>query len=931
MKKNNKFTKWSIWTILIIIPLWVTTELYSRGSGNGVSGLTATNSAGCNCHGSSASSATVLSVSSTTGGFKFTPNQEVEFIVTVTNSTKSAAGVNIAVKTTETGNTNAGTLSFASGSGLRTESGEITHSTPKSFMGEVYTEFNFKWAAPSTPGTYYLRAIGNAVNENGSESGDQWNWMTPKALVVAGINITAPTASSKWCVNTSQDITWTQTGVDNVKIELSTDGGSSFPITLANSVSASSGKYSWTISADLSPGNQYQIRLTDVAAPNITAKTPNFTIAGTARITQHPASVEVCEQKKATFTVVTTGSVSKYEWRKDGTPIPASDSPTLTFNLATLEDQGTYTVVVFPECGEPITSNAVTLKVNEAAGIAQQPTSVDACRGDDIMIFIRSKGKNKQVQWFKNDTAISGANNDTLRLFNISDNDVGSYFARVSGDCGPNVNSIPVLLILGEEPKITKNPESKNVCENATLTLNVVAMGSGLEYQWKKDGADISNAILPELTIQSFKPSDVGEYHVVIKGICGEPISSKAANVTLNERPAITTHPKSANLNVGDFINISVAATGKDLQYQWYKDGAAMEGKTTPNYSVPNVSLDDAGDYYCQVTNDCGTAKSQIATITVTQIADGKLVLSRESTDLGILRVGKNYNFKFAGLVRNIGSKPIIVNELEVGGDSETGLEIIFTLPVTISPGQAKDFEVNITPSSRGQKEYDITFTTADEQKVTFIMRATNIDHEISLSLEKLEFGHVIKSEKSIKDITIINSGVTDVVLSKASITGENADKFSIEGDYNNKTIPGATNLTLAVAFLSAEENEYNAVLELDFAEVGVMKVNIHAVSVASSIKLPTEYINEFRVYPNPASEMLNIELSVKSGLNYTFKVFNDKGDMLKSKSGYATHGPNTISWNIRDNSGISLSSGTYLLVVEINSTVVAEKIIIVR
>jgi len=76
---------------------------------------------------------------------------------------------------------------------------------------------------------------------------------------------------------------------------------------------------------------------------------------------------------------------------------------------------------------------------------------------------------------------------------------------------------------------------------------------------------------------------------------------------------------------------------------------------------------------------------------------------------------------------------------------------------------------------------------------------------------------------------------------------------------------------------------------------------------------------------------MLNIELSVKSGLNYTFKVFNDKGDMLKSKSGYATHGPNTISWNIRDNSGISLSSGTYLLVVEINSTVVAEKIIIVR
>lgn len=931
MKKNNKFTRLSIWAILMIIPLWVVTELYSRSGGQGISGLTATNSTGCNCHGSSASSATVLSVSSTTGGFKFTPSQEVEFIITVTNSTKSASGINIAVKTTETGNSNAGTLSFATGSGLRTESGEITHSTPKSFMGESYTEFNFKWTAPSTPGTYYLRAIGNAVNQSGDESGDQWNWMTPKALIVAGMNVTAPTASSKWCVNTSQDITWTQTGVDNVKIELSTDGGSTFPITLANSVSAATGKYTWIISPEMNPGNQYQIRLTDVVTSNITAKSPNFTIAGTAHITQHPSNVEVCEQEKATFTVVATGSISKYEWRKDGTPIPASDSPTLTFNFSTIQDQGTYTAVVFPECGEPIVSDPVTLKVNEAAGIAQQPSSVDACRGDNVLIFIRSRGKNKQVQWFKNDVAISGANSDSLRLTNVSDNDAGSYFARVSGDCGPNVNSVPVLLVLGEPPQITKDPESKNICENATLTLNVVAMGAGLEYQWKKDGVDIFNAILPEFTIQSFKSSDVGEYHVVVKGICGEPISSKVAVVTLNEKPAITSHPKSANLNVGDFINISVTATGKDLQYQWYKDGNLLEGKTTSNYSVPTVSLEDAGDYYCEVSNDCGTAKSQTATITVTQIEDGKLALNRESADLGILRVGKDYNFKFAGLVRNIGSKPIVVNQIEVGGDFEAGLEIIFTIPSTIQPGQAKDFEININPSSKGQKEYDITFTTEDAQTITFIMRATNIDHEISLSLEKIEFGNVIKSEKSIKEITIINSGVTDVVLNKALITGENADKFTLEVDYNNKTIAGATNLTLEVAFFAEEEGEYNAVLELDFAEVGIMKVNLHAQSVASSIKLPTDFINEFRVYPNPASDILNIELSAKTDLNYTFKVFTDKGDMLKSKSGYATQGLNTVPWNIRDNSGTSISSGTYLLVVEINGTVAVEKVIIVR
>jgi len=456
-------------------------------------------------------------------------------------------------------------------------------------------------------------------------------------------------------------------------------------------------------------------------------------------------------------------------------------------------------------------------------------------------------------------------------------------------------------------------------------------MGAGLEYQWKKNGVDIFNAIEPTFTIQSFKQSDVGEYHVVVKGICGDPVNSKVANVTLNEKPAITTEPKSANLNVGGFINISVAASGKDLRYQWYKDNVKLEGQTTPTYSVPNISLDDAGEYYCEVSNDCGTAKSQVATITVTQIADGKLALSKESADLGILRVGKDYNFKFQGLVRNIGSKPIVVNGIEIGGDVEMNLEVIFTFPVTIAPGQSADLEINISPSSKGQKEYDVTFSTEDEQSITFIMRATNVDHEISLSLEKIEFGNVIKNEKSIKEISIINSGITDVVLTKASITGDDANKFSFEDEYNNKTISGGTNLKLEIAFLAQEENEYNAMLELEFAELDVMKVNLHAVSVASSVKFPNEFITDFKVYPNPAIDVVNIEISAITDLDYNLKVYNDKGDLVKSKTGYANQGVNSIPWNIRNSSGIAITSGSYLLVFEINGSVAVEKLIILR
>jgi hypothetical protein len=45
--------------------------------------------------------------------------------------------------------------------------------------------FTFTWKAPSQEGTYYMQAIGNAVNGNGNDdANDAWNWMQPVALTV---------------------------------------------------------------------------------------------------------------------------------------------------------------------------------------------------------------------------------------------------------------------------------------------------------------------------------------------------------------------------------------------------------------------------------------------------------------------------------------------------------------------------------------------------------------------------------------------------------------------------------------------------------------------------------------------------------------------------------------------------------------------------
>ena len=64
-------------------------------------------------------------------------------------------------------------------SGTKLSGGQLTHSTVLT-NGTV----DFKWTAPSTPGTYTIKAVGNAVNGNGGDdSGDKWNTTTTTITV----------------------------------------------------------------------------------------------------------------------------------------------------------------------------------------------------------------------------------------------------------------------------------------------------------------------------------------------------------------------------------------------------------------------------------------------------------------------------------------------------------------------------------------------------------------------------------------------------------------------------------------------------------------------------------------------------------------------------------------------------------------------------
>lgn len=82
--------------------------------------------------------------------------------------------------------------------------------------------------------------------------------------------------------------------------------------------------------------------------------------------------------------------------------------------------------------------------------------------------------------------------------------------------------------------------------------------------------------------------------------------------------PSITSHPANATKNLGESVTFTTAASGTaTLSYQWKKGASSISGATSASYTISSVTAADAGSYSCTVTNGCGTATSNAATLTV--------------------------------------------------------------------------------------------------------------------------------------------------------------------------------------------------------------------------------------------------------------------------------------------------------------------------
>lgn len=76
--------------------------------------------------------------------------------------------------------------------------------------------------------------------------------------------------------------------------------------------------------------------------------------------------------------------------------------------------------------------------------------------------------------------------------------------------------------------------------------------------------------------------------------------------------PVVQTQPDSVTVAIGEPASFAVEAINA-LNYQWFKNGAAISGATQPTLNFASATLADEGSYYCRLSN--GTAQINTRTV----------------------------------------------------------------------------------------------------------------------------------------------------------------------------------------------------------------------------------------------------------------------------------------------------------------------------
>ncbi len=343
--------------------------------------------------------------------------------------------------------------------------------------------------------------------------------------------------------------------------------------------------------------------------------------------------------------------------------------------------------------------------------------------------------------------------------------------------------------------------------------------------------------------------------------------------------PVIVTQPSSYTVDVGAPVNLSVVATGDDITYQWFKNGAAVSGATSSILALASAVVTDSGVYTVNVTNSAGTITSAPSTVSVSVAQTGDL-----SQIVPVTYSARGDNAAAKEGINKLFDGLITTKWLDFAGT--TWVQVQFASPVVLGSyamTSAADVQnrdpYNWTVSGSNDGE---TWTVIDSRSgelfPTRKLRREFTAQQTSLAFTYFRFDIVCKSGsitqlaelQLYKLSSMVQVVPPTVVSSPASSRANEGSSLTLTSEFagstptvqwymNDQPITGATNKTYTINSVSeSHAGNYYAVatnsageVETDVAVITVVslleqRIGLYSVAHIGSVSSMGSYVTDF-------------------------------------------------------------------------------------
>ncbi len=238
-----------------------------------------------------------------------------------------------------------------------------------------------------------------------------------------------------------------------------------------------------------------QVRLDNISVSCTPPPCPDILVI------RQPSDTTVYEGVTARFSCkIDSVLPATYQWYKNGSAIPVTNSPVYTIPQASMADSAkVFSCGIITAC-DTVMTRAATLSVLpcRVPTIYAHPASCTTKAGGNVSFTVNAGGLVLKYRWIRNDKDTFST---TLPVLNVNGatalNNLDEYRVLVTNDCGKSILSNPaVLTVTGILPcKIKLQPRSDTLEEGETYTTAIVMTCQNGTISWFKNGV-----LLPGMT-----------------------------------------------------------------------------------------------------------------------------------------------------------------------------------------------------------------------------------------------------------------------------------------------------------------------------------------------------------------------------------------------------------------------------------------------